>query len=88
MLFLVWIIAGASSTHCGSTDNPQACQAGTAIGVGAIIVLAAAVNAVLGVLWLVTRKRGRECPVCGKTVRRGEVVCRSCGYDYRPAPSV
>lgn len=68
-LFLIWVIVGAASgagnaTNCGSL-NQQTCNdaahAGTAIGVGLVIFLWAAVDVILGIIWLVTRKR--EAPV-------------------------
>ena len=90
VLFLIWIvtaIAGAGSTKdCGSL-SASSCQdataAGTAIGVGLIIVFLAFVDIVLGILWLVTRPKRRPCPVCGADVKPGVVVCPKCGHDFR-----
>jgi hypothetical protein len=67
-LFLVWIIAGAassSSASCaGLTGSAlQTCRdaghVGTAIGVGLIIFLWAAVDVILGVGFLVFGRRGQ-----------------------------
>lgn len=56
LIFVLWIILGAhsgSSTHCDPTLTARTCsqvhQAGTAIGVGIIIFLWAAVDIILGV---------------------------------------
>ena len=65
VLFLVWIIAGVSSAS-GSCDGKvgdalNACQAGTAagagLGVALIIFLWAAVDVILGVGYLIFRRR-------------------------------
>lgn len=89
LLFLVWVIAGASQASgmpesCG-TLSAEACNAaanaGTAIGVALIIALWAAVDVILGVLWLVTRPKRRDCPVCGNSMRKGVTSCTSCGAD-------
>lgn len=95
ILFLIWVIAAiasaahnnaascANDTIIGQEACTNASDAGTAIGVGIVIFFWAAVDAILGVIWLVTRSRGRTCPVCGSNVKRGYTQCRSCGYDYR-----
>jgi hypothetical protein len=65
VLFLIWVIAGAASgsghaSNCGSLDQQtcdDAAHTGTAIGVAIIIVLWAAVDLILGIIWLVTRRR-------------------------------
>ena len=49
------------------------------------IIYWAAVDIVLGILWLVTNKNQRSCPVCGKRVKPGKIVCRYCGYDFAAA---
>lgn len=79
------------SDECaGMTDDElEACQAGTAIGasigVGIIVFLWFLVDAILGILWLVTRPKGRPCPVCGTQVKEGATVCPKCGHDFRAA---
>jgi hypothetical protein len=93
VLFLIWIIAGVASTgdSCAGLTGPEleACEAGTAvgasIGVGIILFLWFLVDAILGILWLVTRSKGRPCPVCGTRVKEGVTVCPKCGHDFRAA---
>jgi hypothetical protein len=87
VIMLVWIIAGAASTHathCGQLSQ-QLCNDATTTGAGiaipALIVLWVLGDIILGILWLVTR--GRSCPVCGHSVRKGLVVCGKCGHDFR-----
>jgi hypothetical protein len=93
VLFLIWIITGIASNNstaadCGSLDR-AACEAaenvGTAIGVGLIVGLWVAADVILGVLWLITRRKTRDCPACGRTVKRGQLQCKSCGYDFGQA---
>jgi rubredoxin len=36
-------------------------------------------------IWFMTRPRGRDCPVCGSLVKRGQTACKSCGHDFRTA---
>lgn len=65
VLFLVWAIAAGVSgsgnaSNCGTLDQQtcnDAAHAGTAIGIGLLIFLCAAVDVILGIIWLVTRKR-------------------------------
>jgi hypothetical protein len=68
VLFLVWIIAGAASSSSASCAGLKgaalhtchdAGHVGTAIGVGLIIFLWAAVDLILGVGYLVFGRRGR-----------------------------
>jgi hypothetical protein len=88
VLMLIWVISAiASGESCTELTGDQLteCQAGqvgTGIGVALIIVLWALGDVILGVLWLVTRPRRRDCPVCGNSVRRGLTRCPSCGYDF------
>jgi hypothetical protein len=98
ILFVVWIVGGANeaASNCDGLRGSEldACQAGTAIGasigIGMILVLWVLVDIILGILWLVTNRGQRDCPVCGKNVKRGQTVCKNCGYDYgtgqRPTP--
>jgi hypothetical protein len=93
ILFLIWIISGVAGTadSCeGMTgDELEACEAGTAIGasigVGIIVFFWVMVDIILGIIWLVTRPKGRPCPVCGTQVKEGVTVCPNCGHDFRAA---
>lgn len=58
-------------------------QARAAQGFRSIISVWAAIDVILGVLWLVTRQTTRQCPVCGSSVPTGAVICGACGFDYR-----
>jgi len=87
LIMLIWIIAGAAGTHasnCGQLSQ-RVCNDATATGAGiaiaALIVLWVLGDIILGILWLVTR--GRSCPACGRSVRRGLVSCGKCGHDFR-----
>ena len=51
---------------------------------GVLIVLWVLGDIILSVLWLVTR--GRSCPVCGRSVKRGLLACKGCGHDFRLGP--
>lgn len=70
-------------------DELDACEAGTAIGasigVGIIVFFWFLVDGILGILWLVTRPKGRPCPDCGTRVKEGATVCPKCGHDFRAA---
>ncbi|MEV5607273.1 hypothetical protein [Streptomyces sp. NPDC052225] len=63
VLFLVWVITGASAASgspgdCGSLDAEtcnDASDAGTAIGVGLVILLWAVVDIILGITYAVVR---------------------------------
>ena len=94
VIFLIWIIAGVSdrgsksceaSTYLSKSDCIAASDAGTAIGVGLIIFLWFLGFVVLAIIWFMTRRRGRLCPVCGEDVKRGATVCKSCGHDFAAA---
>jgi uncharacterized protein (UPF0212 family) len=91
VLMLIWVVGGGASagSSCGDLTNEfeqAGCGAGTAIGIGILMTLWVFGDVILGVLWLVTRPRGvRTCPVCGNDVKKGLVVCKKCGYDFRTA---
>ncbi|TWF94984.1 hypothetical protein FHU35_13705 [Saccharopolyspora dendranthemae] len=78
-IFLIWIIEGIS-TRTNPTD--AAANVGTAIGAGLVIGLWVASDVILGVLWLITKPKTRDCPACGRTVKRGQTQCKHCGYDF------
>jgi hypothetical protein len=89
-LFIYWISAGTASISDSCTgltgDDLSICEAGTAIGaglgIGLIIFLWAAADIILGIVWLITNRKSRSCPTCGKDVKKGLTACKSCGYDF------
>jgi hypothetical protein len=91
VLFIIWIVAGANSAsdNCSTNEYSDACRTGqaigTAIGIGLIIFLWALVDVILGVIWLVTNKSKRTCPACGRNVKKGLLVCTTCGFDFAAA---
>lgn len=86
-IFLIWIIAGVAdrpSQDCPSGDTlcQDASDVGTGIGVGLILVLWFMGFVALSLVWFMTRPKGRLCPACGTTARKGETACRKCGHDF------
>lgn len=79
------IVGGARATQCASLD--QACRNAAAMGAGLDVVTTVVIwvvfDIILGVIWMVTR--GRECPACGRRVRRGVTICKSCDFDIAAA---
>ena len=91
ILFTWWLFGGVCSVVSDSCegmtgDDLSACQAGTAIGAGIgifmILVLWVMVDIILLVIFLVTKKKGRECPGCGRKVKVGVTQCASCGHNF------
>jgi len=90
LIFLVWIIAGIAdrpSKTCPPNDNlcVNASDAGTGIGVALIFFLWFLGFIVLALIWLMSRPKHRQCPRCGHDVKKGQMVCKNCGYDYAEA---
>lgn len=90
LIFLIWIIAGASSSNstkdCGGLTSQQCNDAqnvGKGIGVAIIIVFWVLLDIILLVLWLITNRKKRDCPVCGHSVKKGQFTCKNCGHDFR-----
>jgi amino acid transporter len=96
-LMLLWLIVGIisadNSSHCthetsrffSRSDCTAARDVGTGIGVAIISTLWFIGFLVLSVIWLMTRPRGRDCPVCGEKVKRRRITCSSCNYDFAAA---
>jgi hypothetical protein len=40
---------------------------------------------VLGLVWLMSRPKYRQCPRCGNDVKKGFTVCKSCNFDFAQA---
>lgn len=90
LLFVVWIIAGVgdrASKNCAPGDELciNASDVGTGIGVAMIVVLWFVGFIVLSLVWFMTRPRHRQCPRCGEDVKKGQMACKACGYDYNAA---
>jgi hypothetical protein len=90
VVFLVWIIAGVNevSDNCAGEvgSAKELCEGATAvgasIGVGLIIFLWIFVDIVLGLIWLITNRGQRDCPGCGRAVKKGKTNCEKCGYSF------
>ena len=94
ILMVIWLfsfVLGASDNCAGLTGaGLSGCEAGAAIGgtigVGFIAFLWVAGDVIFGIIWLVTnRKKTRECPACGRDVKKGVTVCQRCGFDFAAA---
>ena len=91
ILFVWWIFGGVGSAVNDSCkgltgDDLTTCQAGTAVGAGIgvffILILWVMIDIILLVIFLVTKKKGRECPGCGRKVKVGVTQCASCGHNF------
>lgn len=96
-IILVWAIAGGSSGNhqsvadClkGGVLSQQTCtdaaNAGTGIGVAIVLLIGFFGFVFLGLIWFMTRPKGRVCPACGEHAKRGHTTCRACGHDFAAA---
>lgn len=88
VLIVVWMVAGAAGNDCASETtnlNESACAAGTGIGVAIVGLIGFFGFVFLSIIWFMTRPKGRDCPVCGETVKRGQTRCDNCGHDFASA---
>ena len=61
---------------------------GSGLATGLVIFLWVAADVILGIVWLVTNRSGkRDCPSCGKSVKRGLTTCQNCNHDFASAAS-
>ena len=98
-IMFAWMIGGAASSpakDCATDPSvlngiltKQECMdasnVGTGIGVSLIFVFWFLGFVVLGLVWLMSRPRHRQCPACGEDVKKGRSTCKSCGYDFAAA---
>ena len=89
-IFAIWLIVGLSdraSKDCPPGDELciEASDVGTGIGAALIFVLWFIGFVVLGLIWLMSRPRHRQCPRCGHDVKKGRTACNNCGYDFAAA---
>lgn len=88
LLIFTIAVAGSTGKDCQTALDVEACNVGVVGGVFVMLVVAAVIDVILGVIWVVTKPKdvpGRLCPVCGSPVAVGVTRCGSCGYDYRAA---
>src|SRR4051794_32098355 len=81
VIFLIWIIAAIAarpSQDCAPGDQLciNASDAGTGIGIGLLFVLWFLGFVILALVWVMTRRHGRLCPVCGSDVKKGRTTCK------------
>jgi len=88
-LMVAWIIGGLASgsnpSNCGTLSQQvcnDAANTGRGIGVAIIVVFWLIGDALLSVIWLVTNRRRRVCPACGRNVKVGETVCKGCNHNF------
>jgi len=96
-LILVWMVEGGSSaaSECAketgdgflsASDAQAACEAGAGLGVLFIALIGFFGFVFLSLIWFMTRPKTRDCPRCGNDVKKGVMVCKSCGYDFASMP--
>jgi threonine/homoserine/homoserine lactone efflux protein len=71
----------AFSLEIDSTDSD------TALGLQFMVLMVwlAIMNVVLYVLYRITGGKKRQCPACGKNVKKGLTICPSCNFDFMKA---
>jgi hypothetical protein len=95
-LIVIWAVAGGSSAahdcanqtgdaFLSAKDARNACDAGTGIGVALILFIGFVGFVFLSLIWFMTGRGRRDCPVCGRGVKRGKTVCSNCGHDFAAA---
>jgi hypothetical protein len=91
VLMLIWVISGIASVGGGSCNglDQATCNAakdiGGGIGVALLIVLWFIGFVVLGLVWLMSKPKNRQCPRCGHDVKKGLMICKSCNFDFAQA---
>lgn len=80
----VWAIGGGSQNCGGAKKGAElaGCQIGTGIGITLILFAWFVGFIVLSLIWFMTRPRFRQCPQCGRDVKKGQLQCKRCGYSF------
>jgi hypothetical protein len=96
-LIVIWAVVGSTSANhqdlhqclSGGFLSRQDCQnaanAGTGVGVALVLFIGFIGFVFLSLIWFMTGRRGRDCPACGRSVKRGRTVCPGCGHDFAAA---
>lgn len=90
VLMLVWAISAgnvAQKNCAGVTQaNLAACQVGTGVGTGVALALIIGLwfigFIVLALIWIMSRPSKRQCPQCGRDVKKGLITCKRCGFSF------
>lgn len=90
VLMVVWLIAGVGGaaeecTQQATQLEEDACTVGAGIGAVLITTIWFLGYIPLGLLWFITRPKGRDCPACGELVKKGRTSCPACGFDLAAA---
>jgi hypothetical protein len=70
-----------------SSYDVNADDTSNGIGIMVLIFFLALLNTFLYVLYRVTATKKRECPACGKNVKKGLTVCPTCNFNFSKAAS-
>ena len=91
-LMIAWMVAGVQTNddvcvdYTPGTAAYENCEAGADIGTGLGVTLIFFIwfvgFIILSIIWFMTRGSKRTCPVCGRDVKKGQTVCKKCGYDF------
>jgi hypothetical protein len=88
VLMAAWIVSALGSQPACPPDvvNCEAYQAGANVGTGIGVAFLFGIwfvgFIILSIIWFMTRPARRVCPVCGTEARKGQTVCKKCGYDF------
>jgi hypothetical protein len=97
VIFVIWSIAASdnssavrdcvnnSSGYLNQHDCQTAADVGTGIGLTLIWGLWFVGFVILSIIWFMTRRKTRLCPVCGEDVKKGRTTCARCGFDFAAA---
>jgi hypothetical protein len=87
-----WAIAAVASNsdNCDEfavgTASRSGCDAGTTVGTGIGVGLLFCIwflgFIILSIIWFMSRPSRRLCPVCGHDARKGQTICKKCGFDF------
>lgn len=47
-----------------------------------LLVVLVPILLLIALVWIVRRARSRPCPRCGSRVKKGEMICKQCAFDF------
>jgi len=87
-LIVLWVISGANAASHSCAKNHiagETCNAATGLGIAVILFIGFIGFVFFSLIWLMSKPKRRDCPVCGEKVKRGLTVCPSCNHDFAAA---